>query len=103
MAAQLAVTKARRWLGISLLASCFIWVSKGSRRIGSMIGPETHLRMPATNYALLQQAGANTVWLMCHWWFRDLRSVKSQARIDKVRFACQVATANFGIFVIISR
>ncbi|OMO21078.1 M24 family metallopeptidase [Vibrio lentus] len=81
--------------GISLLASTLSEVSKGSRRIGSMIGPETHLRMPATNYALLQQKLSQHSVVDVSLMVRDLRSVKSQAEIDKVRFACQVTAAGF--------
>ncbi|MEZ8355822.1 M24 family metallopeptidase [Vibrio splendidus] len=81
--------------GISLLASTLSEVSKGSRRIGSMIGPETHLRMPATNYALLQKKLSQHSVVDVSLMVRDLRSVKSQAEIDKVRFACQVTAAGF--------
>lgn len=81
--------------GISLLAATLSEVSKGSRRIGSMIGPETHLRMPATNYALLQQKLSQHSVVDVSLMIRDLRSVKSQAEIDKVRFACQVTAAGF--------
>ncbi|WP_286302911.1 M24 family metallopeptidase [Vibrio apostichopi] len=81
--------------GISLLASTLSEVSKGSRRIGSMIGPETHLRMPATNYTLLQQKLSQHSVVDVSLMVRDLRSVKSQAEIDKVRFACQVTAAGF--------
>ncbi|MEZ9158222.1 M24 family metallopeptidase [Vibrio lentus] len=81
--------------GISLLASTLSEVSKGSRIVGSMIGPETHLRMPATNYALLQQKLSQHSVVDVSLMVRDLRSVKSQAEIDKVRFACQVTAAGF--------
>ncbi|WP_060980757.1 M24 family metallopeptidase [Vibrio splendidus] len=81
--------------GISLLASTLSEVSKGSRRIGSMVGPETYLRMPATNYALLQQQLSQHSVVDVSLMVRDLRSVKSQAEIDKVRFACQVTAAGF--------
>ncbi|MGF1801246.1 Xaa-Pro peptidase family protein [Vibrio gigantis] len=81
--------------GISLLAATLSEVSRGSRRIGSMVGPETHLRMPATNYALLQQKLSQHSVVDVSLMIRDLRSVKSQAEIDKVRFACQVTAAGF--------
>ncbi|WP_305844246.1 M24 family metallopeptidase [Photobacterium leiognathi] len=81
--------------GISLLASTLSEVSKSSRRIGSMIGPETHLRMPATNYALLQDKLSQHSMIDVSLMVRDLRSVKSHAEIDKIRFACQVTAAGF--------
>ena len=81
--------------GISLLASTLSEVSRGSRRIGSMVGPETHLRMPATNYALLQQKLSQHSVVDVSLMIRDMRSVKSQVEIDKVRFACQVTAAGF--------
>ena len=40
--------------GISLLAATLAEVSACTRNIGAMIGPETHLRMPAQNFQLLQ-------------------------------------------------
>lgn len=81
--------------GISLLASTLKEVSKGTHKIGSMIGPETHLRMPANNYALLQHSLSQYQFVDVSLIVRDLRSIKSKAEIEKIRFACQVTAQGF--------
>ncbi|MCG9579594.1 Xaa-Pro peptidase family protein [Vibrio brasiliensis] len=81
--------------GISLLVTTLAEVSTGSRIIGAMTGPETHLRMPASNFSRLQQGLSQHQMLDVSLIMRELRSVKSQAEIDKIRFACQVTAAGF--------
>ena len=81
--------------GVSLLADTLAQVSRRHQRIGSMLGPETHLRMPAANYALLQQRLSPLQMVDVSETVRDLRSVKSAAEIAKVRFACEVTAAGF--------
>ncbi|MDV7341482.1 Xaa-Pro peptidase family protein [Terasakiella sp. A23] len=81
--------------GVSLLAKTLSEVSKSSLIIGAMTGPETHLRMPVENYNSLKvhlgQHQIVDVSLM----MRDVRSIKSTAEIDKIRFACDVTAAGF--------
>lgn len=81
--------------GISLLASTLAEVSLRTHKIGAMIGPETHLRMPAQNFHQLQTLLSRHNVVDVSQIVRDIRSVKSKAEIDKIRFACQVTAAGF--------
>lgn len=81
--------------GISLLAQTLSECSQRHQRIGAMLGPETHLRMPAANFAVLQQQLSNRELVDVSLIIRDLRSVKSAAEIAKIRFACEVTAAGF--------
>jgi Xaa-Pro dipeptidase len=81
--------------GISLLADTLSSCAKGSGRIGAMMGPETHLRMPAANFALLQEELSQHFWVDVSLIIRALRSVKSEAETAKIRFACEVTAAGF--------
>jgi Xaa-Pro aminopeptidase len=81
--------------GISLLADTLSSCAKGSGCIGAMMGPETHLRMPAANFALLQEELSQHFLVDVSLIIRALRSVKSTAEIAKIRFACEVTAAGF--------
>ncbi|MGB1237995.1 MAG: M24 family metallopeptidase [Pseudomonadales bacterium] len=81
--------------GISLLAETLCEVSGACGAIGSMIGPETHLRMPAANYQqLLGLLGERSVVDVSET-MRLIRSVKSAAEIEKLRFVCNVTAEGF--------
>lgn len=69
--------------------------SSGCDRIGAMLGAETHLRMPAANYAVLQNNLSQYNLVDISVQVRDIRCIKSQAEIDKIRFACEVTAAGF--------
>ncbi len=81
--------------GISLLADTLLDVASHHCCIGAMLGPETHLRMPAANFAVLQQRLSQYQWVDASVIVREIRSVKSPAEIAKVRFACEVTAAGF--------
>jgi Xaa-Pro dipeptidase len=81
--------------GISLLADTLSSCAKGSGCIGAMMGPETHLRMPVANFALLQEELSQHFWVDVSLIIRALRSVKSEAETAKIRFACEVTAAGF--------
>jgi len=81
--------------GISLLSQALSEQATRYHRIGAMLGPETHLRMPAANFATLQQNLSQLEIVDVSLIVRDLRSVKSAAEIAKVRFACEVTAAGF--------
>lgn len=81
--------------GISLLGDTLIEVAGRHRCIGAMLGPETHLRMPAANFAALQQRLSQYQLVDASLIIREIRSVKSVAEIAKVRFACEVTAAGF--------
>ena len=77
--------------GISLLAETLRALGPS---IGTPSGLQSHLRMPLTDFALLNAAlpqpiGADFDIL------RSLRLVKSEAEIEKIKTACQIATRAF--------
>ena len=77
--------------GISLLAETLHALGPS---IGTPSGLQSHLRMPLTDFALLNAAlpqpiGADFDIL------RSLRLVKSEAEIEKIKTACQIATRAF--------
>ena len=81
--------------GVSLLAKTLKEVASGSHCIGAMLGPETHLRMPAANYQTLLEQLSTYQILDVSLIIRDLRSIKSSAEVEKIRFACDVTAAGF--------
>ncbi|ODS25076.1 peptidase M24 [Candidatus Endobugula sertula] len=81
--------------GIRLLANTLAEVSKQSKCIGAMLGPETHLRMPATNFRHLEQRLSQYNITDITTIVRHIRSIKSSTEIDKIRFACEVTAAGF--------
>ncbi|CZF84350.1 M24 family metallopeptidase [Grimontia marina] len=81
--------------GISLLATTLHEVSARFRRIGAMLGPETHLRMPANNFASLQNLLLHHSWEDVSDIIQIIRSVKSKAEIEKIRFSCNIAAEAF--------
>ncbi|BBB29162.1 M24 family metallopeptidase [Neptunomonas japonica] len=81
--------------GVSLLADTLKSVAKGSHHIGAMLGPETHLRMPAANYQTLLEHLRSHKIVDVSEIIRDLRSIKSSAEVEKLRFACDVTAAGF--------
>lgn len=81
--------------GVSLLANTLAEVSKNSRRIGAMLGHETHLRMPAADFQVLQQHLSQHQIVDVATIVRTIRSVKSAAEIAKTRFICEVTAAGF--------
>ncbi|MGB4765243.1 MAG: Xaa-Pro peptidase family protein [Planktomarina temperata] len=77
--------------GISLLAETLRNIGP---RIGTPSGLQSHLRMPLGDFARLnaalpQPSGADADIL------RSLRLVKSEAEIEKIKTACQIATRAF--------
>tara|TARA_R110002167_G_scaffold98718_7_gene259391 strand:- start:10638 stop:11819 length:1182 start_codon:yes stop_codon:yes gene_type:complete len=81
--------------GISLLGDTLAEVSQRHQRIGAMLGPETHLRMPAANFASLQDRLGQHDLVDVSEIVRAIRSVKSAAEVAKIRFACEVTAAGF--------
>lgn len=81
--------------GISLLGDTLAEVSQRHQRIGAMLGPETHLRMPADNFASLQNRLGQHELVDVSEIVRTIRSVKSAAEVAKIRFACEVTAAGF--------
>ncbi|MEH6823942.1 MAG: Xaa-Pro peptidase family protein [Motiliproteus sp.] len=81
--------------GISLLGDTLAELSRRHHRIGAMLGPETHLRMPAANFAALQHRLGQDDMVDVSEIVRGIRSVKSAAEVAKIRFACEVTAAGF--------
>jgi Xaa-Pro dipeptidase len=81
--------------GVSLLADTLAGVAQRHRRVGAMLGAETHLRMPAANFASLQQRLRQHEMVDVSEVVRAVRSIKSAAEIAKIRFACGVTVAGF--------
>ncbi|OMH27148.1 Xaa-Pro peptidase family protein [Motiliproteus sp. MSK22-1] len=81
--------------GVSLLTETLAEVSQRFLRIGAMLGPETHLRMPADNFSLLKENLTKFDFVDVSEIVRGIRSVKSSAEIEKIRFACEVAAGGF--------
>lgn len=81
--------------GISLLTDTLKAAAGSNRKIGAMMGPETHLRMPANNFKqLCENLGSHEI-VDISLLMRTIRSVKSEAEIAKIRFACEVTAAGF--------
>lgn len=81
--------------GISLLGDTLAEVARQHRRVGAMLGAETHLRMPAANFSALQQRLSQHEMVDVSASVREIRSVKSAAEVAKIRFACEVTAAGF--------
>ncbi len=81
--------------GISLLSHTLAEASQHHQNIGAMLGPETHLRMPAANFSSLQQHLSQHDMLDVSEIMRNVRSIKSAAEVAKIRFACKVTAAGF--------
>ncbi len=80
--------------GVSLLAAT-LGEHGGSGAIGLPMGPETHLRMPLNDFERLRDALPGAELHDATRLVRALRRVKSEAEIDKIRFAAQAASAAF--------
>jgi Xaa-Pro aminopeptidase len=81
--------------GITLLAATLAEQASRWGRIGVPLGHETHLRMPAADYARLIDRLGNLEIVDATGIVRLLRNVKSPAEIDKIRYVCQLASDAF--------
>ncbi len=78
--------------GVSLLGDTLREVAQGGE-IGQSVGPETHLRMPLSNFETLKASGLR--FSHDHGIIRRLRMVKSAQEISKITKACQIAGRAF--------
>lgn len=76
--------------GVSLLRAV---LDQFGGPVGLAMGPETHLRMPLGDFARVTEGVvlADATPLL-----QGLRRIKSEAEIDKIRFAAEAASAAFG-------
>ncbi len=81
--------------GVSLLAAALAEQAARFGRIGVPLGHETHLRMPAADYARLVDGLGNIEVADATGIVRLLRNVKSPAEIDKIRYVCGLASDAF--------
>jgi Xaa-Pro aminopeptidase len=81
--------------GVSLLAATLAEQATRFGRIGVPLGHETHLRMPAADYARLVDGLGNIEIADATEIVRLLRNVKSPAEIDKIRYVCGLASDAF--------
>lgn len=77
--------------GISLLVDLL----SPCRRIGLPMGHETHLRMPLGDWTRLCHALPDASFEDATALVQDLRMVKSEAEIDKIRHICRIASDTF--------
>jgi len=80
--------------GVGLLAAA-LSEHAGTGAIGLPMGPETHLRMPLNDFERLRAALPSTEFRDATGLIRALRRIKSEAEIDKIRFAAQAASSAF--------
>lgn len=81
--------------GVSLLAETLSEVATRFGRVGAMLGQESHLRMPAANFAQLGQLLGGTEIADCNKLMKGLRNVKSAEEIAKIRYICQLTSRGF--------
>ena len=81
--------------GVSLLAATLAEQATRWGRIGVPLGHQTHLRMPAADYARLIERLGNLEVADATDIVRLLRDVKSPAEIDKIRYVCQLTSDAF--------
>ena len=81
--------------GVELLAEAIRAMVPADGRLGLLMGPETHLRMPQADFARLCEAIAPRATCDATGPVRRVREVKSEAEIAKIRAACRVADAAF--------
>jgi Xaa-Pro aminopeptidase len=96
------ITDVRTWPspapddGVSLLADALRESGGNSGRIGVPSGPETVLRMPLASFDVIKSRLAGLEFGGDAGIIRQLRMIKSEAEIDKIRRACRIGDAAFG-------
>jgi len=81
--------------GISLLLSAIRELPGRFGRLGLTLGAESHLRMPARDYRLLEQELSPLEFVDCAELMLKLCSIKSTAEIEKIRYICELASDSF--------
>jgi len=81
--------------GITLLAETLVEIGGKSGPIGIMKGAESHLRMPLRDYENLLSRLPNILIEDCNNIMRELRIIKSELEIDKIRHCAQAASRAF--------
>lgn len=81
--------------GISLLTELLAPHASRGEVIGLLKGHETHLRMPLNDYERLLAGLAGLRIADATGLIRDLRMVKSEREIEKIGYACAIASRSF--------
>ena len=81
--------------GVSLLVQAIKELPSRFGKIGMTLGPESHLRMPANNFARVVAEISPLEMVDCVQMVHYLRSVKSDAEIAKIHYACQIASDGY--------
>jgi Xaa-Pro aminopeptidase len=81
--------------GVSLLAGTLAGITGPSAEIGLPMGPETHLRMPLSDFRRLKTVVSPRRLVDDRGIVRALRMVKSQREIEKIAHACAIADRAF--------
>lgn len=81
--------------GISLVADKLNNLPRRYGRIGATLGIESYLRMPFNNFIELSSKLKGTKFVDIATQIHRLRSVKSEAEIEKIRKACDIAHNGF--------
>ena len=81
--------------GISELAKVLECLKKRSGLIGLPMGPESYVRMPLSDFEKLRNSNNNIEFIDATPLVRELRMVKSEAEISKIRFICQRVSEGF--------
>ena len=81
--------------GVSLLADTLSGLATRFARVGAMLGHESHLRMPAGDFAKLRELlGSKEIVDSSHL-VKALRNIKSAEEIRKIRYICQLTSGGF--------
>lgn len=81
--------------GLSLLRQLLREVTRKNKCVGVPMGHETCLRMPLVDFRRLSNDLSGVEFVDAGAIIRQLRSVKSEAEIDKIRHACELTSAGF--------
>ncbi len=81
--------------GVSLLAATIDELPRRFGRVGLPLGIESHLRMPAQDFARVRAALPAIEWVDCALLMHRLCSIKSEAEIAKIRYVCELTSDSF--------
>ena len=81
--------------GISDLSALLRALTAAGGLVGLAMGHESHLRMPLNDFKALQERLPGVEFTDAGPLLRDLRMLKSEAEIDKIRHVCQLVSGGF--------
>ncbi|MDX1688730.1 MAG: Xaa-Pro peptidase family protein [Candidatus Promineifilaceae bacterium] len=81
--------------GVSLLAQTLTEVAGATGRVALPLGPETHLRMPLTDFGALRRRCPGAEFVDATSIVRALRLIKSEAEIEKIAHICDLVSEAF--------